>query len=72
MFEEIKKSYGEPGTFEGLGNRLANTDIGLLIETGIPASAYEEWVLGDELKAVYTLEVLGKDSSVITFMIGLI
>lgn len=69
MFEEIKKAYGDPDTFEGLENRLGESDIGLLIETGNPSSVYEEWILSDKLKAVYTLEVLGNENSVITFMI---
>ena len=72
MFEEIKKAYGDPDTFEGLENRLEKSDIGLLIETGNPSSVYEEWILSDKLKAVCTLEVLGKESSVITFMFRLI
>lgn len=72
MFEEIKKAYGDPDTFEGLENRLGESDIGLLIETGNPSSVYEEWILSDKLKAVYTLEVLGNENSVITFMIRLI
>lgn len=72
MFEEIKKAYGDTDTFEGLENRLGESDIGLLIETGNPSSIYEEWILSDKLKAVYTLEVLGNENSVITFMIRLI
>lgn len=72
MFEEIKKAYGDPDTFEGLENRLGKSDVGLLIETGNPSSIYEEWALSDKLKAVYTLEVLGNENSVITFMIRLI
>ncbi|MDO5110225.1 MAG: M56 family metallopeptidase [Erysipelotrichaceae bacterium] len=72
MFEEIKKTYGDPDTYEGLENRLGEADIILLIERGSPASVYEEWNLSHKLKAVYKLEVLEKMSSVIMFMIRLI
>ena len=72
MFEEIKKAYGEPDTFEGLENRLCDVDIGLLNEAGNPASAYEEWILSDHLKAVYTLEILDSENPGITLMIRLV
>ena len=72
MLEDITESYGDPDTFEGLENRLCDVDIGLLIEAGNPASAYEEWILSDHLKAVYTFEILDSENSVITLMIRLV